>query len=258
MMNNPESNKSGKEMTRMDPDHVFKFNCAPGVPCFTNCCQDVTIVLTPYDVLRLKNALGVSSSEFIDRYTLVLSKEKQLIPMVVLKMNEDDKRCPLVTEKGCTVYNDRPWPCRMFPLNMNDDGTFSFITDEERCKGFREDEVQRISEWLISQGVPVYDEVNLLFSQVTSPLKAQDMDIDNPKIFKMVFMALYNLDRFREFVFQSSFLERFALDEKRIEKIKRSDLELLKVAFDWLKFGIIGQKTFQIKPDAMPKDETED
>ena len=57
-------------------------------------------------------------------------------------------------------------------------------------------------DWLIEQGVPVYDEMNDLFSHITSPLRAQDLDITNPQIYKMVFMALYNLDKFRNFIFQ--------------------------------------------------------
>jgi len=49
----------------MESVHPFQFNCNPGVSCFTQCCQDVTIVLTPYDVLRLKNGLKISSGEFM-------------------------------------------------------------------------------------------------------------------------------------------------------------------------------------------------
>ena len=252
-MKKSKSTGANDEIARMDVEHIFQFNCAPNVPCFTECCQDITIVLSPYDVLRLKNALNIHSDEFLDLYTIVIRREKLLIPMVVLKMNEDDKRCPFVTEEGCTVYADRPWPCRMYPLNMNDDGTFSLITDSSRCKGLEENDKNRISNWLIEQGVPMYDEMNHLFSQVTAPLQAQELDIDNPKIFQMTFMSLYNLDKFKDFVFNSTFMDRFELDDLTIEKLKRSDVELLKFAFDWLKFGIFGQKTFQVKESAMPK-----
>ena len=232
---------------RLDADHVFRFRCSPEVSCFTDCCRDVTIVLTPYDVLRLKNALGISSDEFIDRYAVVVQRSDRLIPMVVLRMNDDDKKCSLVTGEGCTVYEDRPWPCRMFPLDINDDGTFRYITDASRCSGLSEDCHTRISDWLIEQGVPMYDEMNTLLSQLTSPLRAQEVDIDNPQIRQMVFMALYNLDAFRKFVFESSFLDRFDLDEVTIEKVRRSDVELLRLAIDWIKFGIFGQKTFKVK-----------
>lgn len=240
---------------RMGPEEVFQFRCVPGVPCFTQCCQDVTIVLTPYDVLRMKNGLKITAEEFIDKYTIVIQKEKRLIPMVVLKMDEETKRCPFVSDQGCAVYSDRPWPCRMFPLDMNDDGTFGIIAKKTLCKGFNEDQHLVVSEWLLGQEIPVYDEMNMLFTQVTAPLRAEELDIDNPQIFQMTFMALYNLDKFRDFVFDSTFLDRFEVDEITIEKIKRRDIELLKFSFDWIKFGVFGQKLFQIKPEAMPKDD---
>ncbi len=239
---------------RMDPEHEFKFNCSPGVSCFTQCCQDVTIVLTPYDVLRLEKALGISSDEFLDKYTIILPKENRLIPMVILKMNEGDKRCPLVSKEGCAVYEDRPWPCRMFPLDMNDDGTFSRITDSSRCLGLKEEKKWRIYEWLLDQGIVPYEEMNRLFSEITAPLRAQEPTIQNPDIGKMVFMALYNLDKFREFVFNSTFLDRFDVDSIRVIKIQRSDEELLKFAFDWIKFGLFGQILFKVKPK--PSDAT--
>ena len=237
---------------RMDADHVFEFSCSPGLPCFTQCCQDVTIVLTPYDVLRMKNALGISSEEFLDKYTLILSKNHKLIPLVLLKMNEQDKKCPLVTENGCSIYEDRPWPCRMFPLDENDDGTFRIIANRKLCQGLSSGEKWPISEWLVDQGVAIYEQMNDLFAQVTAPLQATDLDIDNPKIYQMTFMALYNLDKFREFVFKSTFLDKFDVDQTTIEKIKRSDIELLKFSFDWVKFGVFGQKTFTVKQGQKP------
>ena len=37
----------------------FRFACHPGVVCFTECCRDLKLLLTPYDVIRLKNRLGL-------------------------------------------------------------------------------------------------------------------------------------------------------------------------------------------------------
>ena len=242
---NSTNNKD--QIQRMDPEHVFRFNCYQGVSCFTRCCQDVSIVLTPYDVLRLKNALEISSDEFLDKYTIITPKEKRLIPLVILKMNEDDKKCPFVSQEGCYVYDNRPWPCRMYPLDMNDDGTLRFITDVTRCMGLNEKDEWKIGDWLVDQGIVLYDEMNTLFSQITTPLQAQELDIDNPDITKMIFMALYNLDKFREFVFKSTFLDRFEVDTTKAEKIKKSDTELLIFGFDWIKFGVFGQILFKVR-----------
>jgi len=251
-----ESNTNGNHTgtVRMDAEHAFQFNCSPGVPCFTECCQDVTIVLTPYDVMRLKNALHVSSDEFLDKYRILIPKEGRLIPLVILKMNEDDKKCPFVSKTGCSIYEDRPWPCRMFPLDMDDDGTFHLITDASRCKGLEEKESWRIGEWLVEQGIVPYDEMNSMFTEIIAPLQAQELDIENPDIQKMVVMALYNLDKFREFIFHSTFLNRFEIDHIKIEKIKRSDVELLKFGMDWIKFGLFGQLLFRVKQEGQKKE----
>jgi Fe-S-cluster containining protein len=204
--------------------------------------------LTPYDFVRLKNRVGISSDEFLDRYTIVIPKKDRLIPMVVLKM-EEDKRCPFVSKEGCAVYADRPWPCRMYPLDLNDDGTLRLITNASSCHGLNEGVEQQVEDWLTDQGVLPYEEMNEAFSAITIPLQAQRLDIDNPAIGKMVFMALYNIDKFKDFVFQSTFLERFDVDQATVEKIQQNDLELLKFAFDWIKFGLLGEKLFSVKKE---------
>lgn len=249
MKENSKENDQKKSI-KMDPDQIFHFHCGPGLSCYTQCCQDVTIALTPYDVLRLKNALNVTSQEFLDAHTVILGRENQMIPLVFLKMNEEDKRCPFVADDGCRVYADRPWACRMFPLDMSSDGMFELIADPEKCRGLQEETPTRIGDWLVEQGIVPYDRMNSQFAEVTNPMRAVQSDIENPDVGKMVFMALYNLDRFRAFVFESSFLNRFEVDEVTVEKIKRSDEELLKFGINWIKFGVFGQILFRVRPDA--------
>jgi uncharacterized protein len=233
---------------RMAPEHLFHFHCSPGIPCFTQCCQDVTIVLTPYDIVRMKNRLRMSSDRFLEAHTLVLPVEKRILPMVVLKMNEGDKRCPFVTINGCSIYEDRPWPCRMFPLNTEGDGAYSLVLQADICQGLKREECWKIEDWLKSQSIPPYDEMNELLTSVTIPLQVHEAEIENPQVAKMVFMSLYNLDKFRDFVFKSSFLDRFEVeDPERIERARSDDVELLRFAIDWIKFGIFGEKLFWVK-----------
>lgn len=244
--------KKAQDIGRLEKEHLIRFNCNPGVSCFTQCCRDVTIALTPYDVLRLKNRLGMSSDEFLEKHAVIIPKKGRLIPLVLLKMNEEDKQCPFVSKDGCFVYKDRPWPCRMYPLDINDDGTYHIIADGSRCRGLKETNQWQIVDWLRAQGTGSYDEINQPFTSFTLQLQAHQLDIDNPQVAKMTFMALYSLDKFREFVFQSSFLKRFQLEKGVAEKIKTDDEALLKFAFDWLNFGLFGQKLFWVKPEAHP------
>ncbi len=69
-----------KDYPRMGLDERFTFECRPGLSCFTCCCQDVSIVLTPYDILRLKRALRMDSSEFLEKHTITRCGEQPELP----------------------------------------------------------------------------------------------------------------------------------------------------------------------------------
>jgi Fe-S-cluster containining protein len=93
---------------RLAPDDHFCFQCDRSIECFTRCCNDVTIVLTPYDALRMKRALQMDSSEFLEKFTLSPFAKDQKIPAVVIKMDPETKNCPFVSTEGCSIYDNRP------------------------------------------------------------------------------------------------------------------------------------------------------
>jgi len=118
----PENESAEKKIIedslRLGLDDRFTFQCGRDLDCFTKCCRDVSILLTPYDVLRMKRALRIDSSEFLERYTFVMQSKDRKVPAIFLRMNADGQICPFVSDKGCSVYGHRPWACRMYPLGM--------------------------------------------------------------------------------------------------------------------------------------------
>ena len=64
-----KNNEANIPPMQLDENSRFKFRCHPGVPCFTQCCRGINIMLTPYDIVRMKNRLQISSSEFLAIYT---------------------------------------------------------------------------------------------------------------------------------------------------------------------------------------------
>ncbi len=58
---------------------------------------------------------------------------------------------------------------------------------------------------------------------------------------KMAHMASYNMDAFRRFVFDSSFLSRFHVPQKRLEVVREGDTALLLLGFDWILRFLYGQ-----------------
>ena len=48
----------------------FGFVATQDISCFNACCRNIDLQLTPYDILRLKNRLGLTSGDFVARYTV--------------------------------------------------------------------------------------------------------------------------------------------------------------------------------------------
>jgi Fe-S-cluster containining protein len=239
--------------TRLDEGTRFRFQCHPGVACFTSCCRDVNIFLSPYDILRMKKGLGISSEEFLERYTLSLIPEASGIPVVLLKMREDPNRsCPFVRPEGCSLYEDRPWPCRMYPLNQKDaGGEFQFVPKAIQCLGMKEDREWTVGEYLRGQGLAPYNDMLKLLERISSHPRLAGENIRNPKVQEMIRMALYDLDRFRRFVLESRFLQIFYVEKEIVQKVATDDLELMKLALRWLEFGLISGETLKIREDIL-------
>ena len=245
-----------KEYPRLTKDSEFKFSCFKNISCFNKCCSDVNIFLTPYDVIRLKNNLKITSMEFLDKYTFLPIDENQNHPVIMLRLNQDEaKSCPLVGADGCTVYEDRPWSCRMFPLgvaspkknNGSIEEDFYFIIEEPVCKGYYEPTKWTVREWLRDQKVEEYDEMGKLFKEISlHDYFSKGKKLSPPQL-EMFYTVCYNIDKFREFVFGSTFLKRFDVENEVIERIKTSDEELLKFGFQWLKYSLFGEKTMKVK-----------
>jgi Fe-S-cluster containining protein len=253
----PGQSKNGG-LRVLQPKDEFRFACHDGLECFTRCCRDITIFLTPYDVLRLKNALGLSSESFLQDYTLTLVGDHGL-PVVVLKMRDDEtKSCPFVTDRGCVVYQDRPWSCRIYPLQPQaskitekSGKKYYSVMDIPFCQGLRQTNAAIVQQWLEDQGITIYSEMEMIFNKITQNEFLSDKKIENKAVQQMYYMACYDLDRFRRFVFESSFLKQFDTDPKEIEKIKQDDVALYRFAMKWLEYGLIGQHGFKVKTEVI-------
>ncbi len=250
-----------RDYPRLNLDSAFDFACHPGVPCFNKCCADVNIFLTPYDIIRLKNRLGITSGEFLQKYTIAPFDEKLKYPVILFMMSEDDKKaCQFVGPQGCTVYEDRPWACRMYPLGMASPGEgsseldeeFYFLLKEGVCKGFKEDKKQTVAGWIKDQGIEEYDKMGENWKNLTThPFFQQENATLTPPKVEMFFTVCYNIDKFRDFVFGSTFLDKFEIDEKTVAAIKEDDVALLNFGYTWLRFALFGEKTIPVKSDVL-------
>lgn len=239
---------------RMDLETKFNFGCGPDRACFNSCCRDVSILLSPYDVLRLKNALHMNSSEFLEKYTLTLRSKDKQIPVVLLRMDDETRTCPFVTGSGCSVYAHRPWACRMYPLGMAEPkgpnaaaGRFYFLVEEQLCKGHGAGCEHSVREWIDSQKLDSFDQMQAPFLELMSHPGWEAAEPMSQKKLAMYFMSLYDLDRFRRFVMETRFLELFEVDEARMEALATDDEDLLELAIDWLAYSLFHEKRMKLK-----------
>lgn len=226
-------------------DDSFSFRCHPAIDCFNSCCKDVTIFLTSLDVIRLRKALEISSTNFLETHTHRLISQTTGLPAVALKMSQDEaKTCPFVSATGCSVYNDRPYSCRLYPLDTEQGVEYKFVVDEGVCHGLRESREWTVETWRKDQGLYVYDDLDHQLKDVMAADQVLESKIQDPRMQDMCLMTLYDPDRFREFIFKSSFLQKFHVDDDIMEKIRDDDVALLYFASQWLRFALFGQKGF--------------
>ncbi|SMC24560.1 hypothetical protein SAMN02746041_02042 [Desulfacinum hydrothermale DSM 13146] len=220
--------------TVLKADDPFQFACHHDLPCFTQCCRDVNIYLTPYDVLRLRKALGLGSTEFLQRHTRHFLAKITHIPVVQLAMDEQTLRCHFVGDAGCTVYDHRPWACRMFPLDLADrDDEYSLLAGKERCFGLREGARWTVAQWLETQEVEPYVVMERAFQALMPPNFQPGQPLE-PGLGKLLFLA-YDLDRFAAMVDDPKWTRLYQIDPERLQRAREDDEEMLRLAFHYIR-----------------------
>ena len=242
--------------TQLGESDSFTFSCHPGVSCFNTCCADVNIVLTPLDVLRLARRLELPTRTFLDTYTFTPVSKDLPLPVVMLRMHDEDgKQCPFVGEQGCTVYEDRPWACRMYPIGMaipparagvEPEPTY-FLFEDAFCHGREAGSKWTVTRWRTDQGIIERDELETGFRELVShPWFIGGTRQFDPRQLHMFYTACYDLDTFRDFVFESTFLKRFEVETEVVERISTNDEELMRFGFRWLRYALFGEPTLKV------------
>ncbi len=208
--------ESGKEDEKLllkpiQEDAAFTFSCHPGVSCFNHCCKQIDVLLTPFDVVRIKNKLGIRSDEFLKKYAELQNFKNTDLPLLKLKM-VNGEACAFLGEKGCTIYHDRPVVCRNYPTGIatkkpdEEAGVNSyFIIEEKMCKGHFEKQKWTVPDYKTNQGATELDILNHPWLEIVARLKSLTLKDDQDQKMNIFIMVSYDLDAFRSFVFNSSF-----------------------------------------------------
>ncbi len=248
------------DITKVSIDTKFKFKCHKDIECFTKCCSNIDILLTPYDIVRLKNRFNMPSDLFLEAYTYMNVDPVTSHPLAMLKMSADkDRTCVFLSDDGCQVYTDRPANCRYYPVGQGtmkkegEDGPeteeFYFFVREKHCLGYKEDQEWTIKAWREDQGVDEYDKINSTWKELQLRKNLPGKELDERKQFQFT-MASYDLDRFKRYIFESDFLNVFDIDDETLNKIKEDEIELIQFGVKYIKFIMMLEQSLKIKKDA--------
>ncbi|MBM9614280.1 YkgJ family cysteine cluster protein [Desulfobulbus rhabdoformis] len=231
-------------------EQKMSFACHPGVSCFTECCRELDLALTPYDALRLKNHLGIKSAQFLDQYVIIEWEEGQLFPTYYLTMVDDGRAsCVFVKNNGCTVYEHRPGSCRAYPVGRgagrqsNGETIESLVLIQEpHCKGFAEDQVQSVSDYLKGQGLETYNRFNdALLPLIQHPTIQNGSFRPSRKQLDQYTLALYDLDQFRTDMAEGIISLNKPLNPQQLAALTGDDEELLLLGIRWLMQEFYGE-----------------
>ncbi len=236
-------------------DDQFRFNCHKGIACFNKCCENIDILLTPWDIVRIARHFGVTTREAIDRYTTDAQLDGQGMPGLKLRRREGSAACINLTPEGCGIYADRPAACRYYALGSvamrrKDSPAVEdsfFVVKEAHCLGHAEPVTQTIREYRRDQGIEPYDAANRAWREIVLKKRSSGPTVGAPpeRSYELFFLASYDLDGFRAFVLSEKFSAVFELDAAVRAELARDDAYCLAFAMRFLRQALFGEVTIQ-------------
>jgi len=238
--------------TAVSSETSFRFYCHSGLACFNRCCREATIILSPYDILRLSRSLGLSTGEFLRRHTRREVESWSGLPLVLVKPARTGG-CPFLGEAGCTVYGDRPAACRLFPLTQGSELSAEGVVDHyflrrlEYCQGFAGEQEWTVAAWQADQCFEDFDRprrpwLRLLLQQAQPARAPQD-----GRTLSQFYMVAYDLDAFRTFVFESAILPAHGLTLEEARSLRTDDLALLSFSAAYLEHLLFPQEALPLR-----------
>jgi hypothetical protein len=239
---------------------TIQFNCHKGISCFNACCKKADITLTPYDIVRLKDHLGMTSGEFLKKHTVPFEMDASGMPGVKLRTTDNEPVCLFVTEEGCSVYEDRPSACRYYPVGLmtmrkkdvNHEEHHYALVQEDHCMGHKEDRSLTIGEYRKEQDVEIFDDMNREWYQIILKKRSSGPGVGNPSdtSYHFFFLCSYDIDRFRQFVMADNFKASYDIEQSTFEELAKDDIALMKFGFRLMKQVLFGEASIPLRKGA--------
>ena len=214
------------------PDEAFKFHFTMCGKC---CVHREDIILTPKDLFRMAKKLGITPDEVVRDYCDTYVGDTSRFPIVKLKSVGADRHCPLLKDNKCSVHEEKPVVCAMFPIGRTisvegDDLPNTRITPDKIRYIFvnpgcgDDSETHTVREWFGEFGLSMEDEYFIRWQRALNSIsmslrgleKKLDVELMHP-VWNAVYLAIYlNYDM------NGGFMEQFDANAERIVSLMKS------------------------------------
>ena len=129
------------------------------------------------------------------------------------------------------------------------------LVEEAHCLGHKENRSLTIDEYRQEQGLEDYDEQGRGWRQLILKKKSSGPTVGTPskRSLQLFFMACYDVDRFREFVFSDSFNEVYDLPDDLKKTLAEDEIALMQFGFRFLRQVMFSEESIAVKADAYDK-----
>ena len=140
-----------------EANDMVKADCQDCKGC-SDCCQGMgdTVILDPLDVHRLCAGLKKSPEELLGSVLELGITDGNILPH--LAMRGEQERCVFLNTEGrCSIHDNRPGFCRLFPLGRyyTEDG-FKYILQIHECKKKNRSKI-KVKKWLDTPNLKQYE-----------------------------------------------------------------------------------------------------
>lgn len=142
----------------LGPEDMAKLGSGDCAGC-SACCRNMgrSVILDPMDIFRLTKALKLSFEQLLTDKIELNVVDGIILPN--LKMQETTGACCFLSTDGrCSIHQDRPGVCRLFPLGRYYEGkSFKYFLQIHECKKENRTKI-KVKKWVDTPNQKTYDQ----------------------------------------------------------------------------------------------------
>lgn len=174
------------------------------------CCEKMgeSIILDPLDMWRLFAATGKCFEELLQKEIELHVVQGVILPN--LAMTGEAEQCAFLNEAGrCSIHNNRPGLCRVFPLGrIYEADAVRYFLQADACRKTERTKV-KVSKWLDTPEQKKNEQFLLTWHDLRKRMEERIQKEQNEQVVKTMNMFLLNLFYVTPYDISEDFYEQF-------------------------------------------------